>query len=125
MRPNIALALAIQVLAAQVAPQGAIRPTLDSGGPLPAEQAAYDVNYYALDLAIDPADSSIAGSLRLEATVIHPLDRLVLDLDDRFEVTAVMGPGSGDSLAFVHRQGRLTVGYRQTIQPGEQVVATV
>ncbi|MCH8023569.1 MAG: M1 family metallopeptidase [Candidatus Marinimicrobia bacterium] len=125
MRPNIALALAIQVLAAQVAPQGAIRPTLDSGGPLPAEQAAYDVHYYALDLAIDPADSSIAGSLRLEATVIRPLDRLVLDLDDRFEVTAVMGPGSGDSLAFVHRQGRLTVSYSQTIQPGEQVAATV
>ena len=44
MRPNIALALAIQALAAQAAPQGAIRPTLDSGGRLPAEQAAYDVN---------------------------------------------------------------------------------
>ncbi len=27
----------------------------DSGGPLKPEQAAYDVNYYDLDLSIDPA----------------------------------------------------------------------
>ncbi len=127
MRINIALAaaLAIKGLTAQVAPEGTFRPTLDSGGPLPVEQAAYDVKYYALDLAIDPADSSIAGSLHLEAMVSRRLDRLVLDLDNRFQVTAVTGRDSSDSLAFEHRQGRLTVSYRQTFLPGQQVAATV
>ncbi len=126
-RPVSRLAPALGIMAALclASDTTGVRPTLDSGGPLSPAQAAYDVHYYALDLAIDPADSSIAGSLRLEATAVHPLDRLVLDLDDRFRVTAVIGRNSSDSLAFEHRQGQLTVSYRHTLQPGEWVAATV
>ncbi len=121
----LAITFTTSFIAAQPATHNTPRPTQDSGGPLSAEQAAYDVHYYALDLAIDPADSSITGSLRLEAAATRRLERLVLDLDDRFEVTAVIGRNSGDTLAFKHRRGRLVVSYKPALLPGEQVAATV
>ncbi|MEM8600594.1 MAG: hypothetical protein AAGF99_11795, partial [Bacteroidota bacterium] len=38
-------------------------PRNTSGGPLDSRQAAYDVYYYDLDLAIDPAAQAIEGTL--------------------------------------------------------------
>ena len=50
----------------------------DTGGPLMAEQAAYDVTFYELDLTIDPAAWSISGTLTVSANVIDPIDQLVI-----------------------------------------------
>ncbi len=98
---------------------------MDSGGPLAPEQAAYDVHYYQLRLAIDPADSTIAGSLLVQATATATLDRLVLDLDNRLHVTAVTTGESGDTLAFEHHHGRLEINLGQTVSAGEPVAAMV
>jgi hypothetical protein len=39
----------------------------DTGGPLSADQAAYDVLAYDLDLAIDPAAERLDGVVTIEA----------------------------------------------------------
>lgn len=61
-----------------------------SDGPLSPEKAAYDVNYYDLDLAIDPATKTIKGSLLCRVKILNPIDTLVLDLDNPLTVDSVL-----------------------------------
>ena len=49
------------------------RAIYDSGGPLPAEQAAYDLGFYDLALRVDPATKTIRGSLAAFARAVDPL----------------------------------------------------
>ncbi|MBN1300475.1 MAG: M1 family metallopeptidase [Melioribacteraceae bacterium] len=53
----------------------------DTGGILMPEQAAYDVTYYDLSLFVNPSDSSIDGSVLIEANVLSPIEEFVIDLD--------------------------------------------
>jgi aminopeptidase N len=62
---------------------------LTSGRPLPPEQACYDVEGYDLSIRVDPEQRSIAGRVYVNAEVIAPSDWIVLDLDDRLEVSDV------------------------------------
>ncbi|MFT6108249.1 MAG: aminopeptidase N, partial [Planctomycetota bacterium] len=42
---------------------------------------SYDVKAYHLDLRVDPAERSLAGSVTMDAIVLRgPLDEVVLDL---------------------------------------------
>ena len=107
-----------------------IQPIEVSGGPLLPEQAAYDVTFYDLALRVDPADSTIAGSLTVHARVVAPLAKLVLDLDTTMTVTGVFAPdvsagGAPLALAFERRTGRLWIALPRTLQPGERVAARV
>lgn len=54
-----------------------------------AEQAAYDVTYYDLDITFDLADRSISGSLSLTASIVSAMDQLVLDLDPLFSIDSI------------------------------------
>ncbi len=59
----------------------------DSGGIPLKEQSAYDVNYYDLNLAVDPEHSWIGGSLQMTATVLQDLEVVVLHLDTLLKVS--------------------------------------
>ncbi len=61
-----------------------------SGGPLKPEQAAFDVTFYDLRLAIDPEAKSIDGTLTMEARIVQPTDAILLDLDDTLDVWEVL-----------------------------------
>ena len=61
-----------------------------SGGPLKALQAAYNVNYYNLDLTIDHNALIIDGSLLCRVEIIHPIDTLLLDLDDPVTIDSIL-----------------------------------
>jgi len=61
-----------------------------SGGPLKPEQAAFDVTFYDLRLAIDPDSQSIEGTLTMEAMIVQPTDAILLDLDDTLDVWEVL-----------------------------------
>src|SRR3954470_17203331 len=75
------------------------RPT-DSGGPLMPEQAAYDVTFYDLALAVNPAEQSIKGTLTATARIVHPTEWFVLDLDTPLAVESVsMMEGNGKSMS--------------------------
>jgi len=58
----------------------------DSGGPLPPEQAAYDVLHYDLAVTVDPARQWIEGEVTVRAAVEDSLEHLVLNLDRRLSV---------------------------------------
>ena len=69
-------------------PQMRSRQPYDSGGPVRPEQAAFDVLHYDLSLRIEPERRFITGELAMRALALEPLDRVLLDLDPVFEVSA-------------------------------------
>ena len=133
MRTALALSLAVLLAAPARAQFGA--GGNDSGGPLHPEQAAFDVQRYALDLAVDPAAKRIGGSLTMDALIVAPASVLRLDLDDALAVSAVVAPacdaeGScGDApdveLAWERPPGAVRVHLGRTAQPGELVTVRV
>jgi aminopeptidase N len=94
----------------------------DSGGPLTAEQAAYDVLFYDLALAVDPTDSTIDGSLTAVVRVLTSLDHLVFDLDTLLTVGAVhqeLAEAGEAALEFEHRGGRVWIQLDETPEAGD------
>lgn len=85
-----------------------------------ARPQAYDVEHYALDLAIDPVAESIAGTctVRLWARD-QPLGEVVLDLE-RLAVEGVRD-GEGRALEFEHSDGRLEIDLAERLHPGDFV----
>jgi aminopeptidase N len=61
-------------------------PAQDSGGTLLTQQAAYDVTFYDLDVAVASATQRIQGTLTAHAVVQQPLEHFVLNLDRRLRV---------------------------------------
>jgi hypothetical protein len=81
-----------------------------SGGPLSEEQAAYDVNYYDLNLIIDPVAKTIDGSLLCRAVIVSPIDTFVLDLENPFTVDSILFKKEGgvfSNVDFTHIAGKL------------------
>src|SRR5690625_28125 len=109
----------------------------ESGGELIPGYAVYDVGFYDLDLKINPADSSIEGSVTTHATIVHPTDHIVLDLDPRFSIHSIRllqgGEGSDRGEVSESRQDEelefdrpgsdkhTRVMFSETKQPGEKV----
>jgi aminopeptidase N len=112
------------LLASAAGIEAQVRNTYDSGGPLSYEQAAYDVTYYDLDVAVHPEDSTIAGRLQVNALVHQPIRYFILDLDTCLYVERVLLlPERGDTegLPFSHTGGQIRIRPGRTIQPGERV----
>jgi aminopeptidase N len=102
------------------------RAIYDSGGPLPAEQAAYDVGFYDLALRIDPQTKTIRGSLAAHARVIDPLREFVLDLDTLLVVDSVTTTGTSTRrLRFERRGGVLRIDMDSVIAAGNLIAARV
>lgn len=95
----------------------------DSGGRLTPEQAAYDVTYHDLSLYVNPADSSIEGSVIIEAMIVHPIDVFVLNLDTLLSITSVLElvDGENQDRNFRHVDGEIWIDLKRTRQPKEQV----
>ncbi len=83
-----------------------------SGGVLSPEQAAYDVNYYDLDLTIDDVARTIDGSLMCRVEIVNQLDTIVLDLDHRFTVDSILFKfenGNYSNVAYNHANEKLNI----------------
>ncbi len=86
------------------------------------EQAAYDVTFYDLDLAVLPDQRSINGALTVRARVVHPMHRLVLNLDTLLRVERVeeILPAAGSrGLEYRREGGLLLIHLDTTRQRGE------
>lgn len=95
----------------------------DTGGTLMPEQAAYDVSYYDLAVRVNPADSTVDGTVRVVAGVHSPIDWFVLDLVPTLDVHGItLGE---HALAHERRGGRLWIKLPTTRQPGSTVDLTV
>jgi len=103
------------------------RAILDSGGPLPYAQAAYNVYHYALALTIDADEQTIDGHADVHAGITHPLDQFVLDLDTTFAVAAVEWKQAGgwQPLSHTRRHGQVVAAFPQMQQPGDTVQVRV
>jgi len=99
-----------------------------SGGPLSPEQAAYNVSYYSLDLAIDPDTKTISGSLLCQASISEPIQVFVLDLQTEFSVSSVQYKKNGGAFAsveFFHIEGQISIMLPEEALPGELVSVQV
>lgn len=100
----------------------------DSGGVLRPEQASYDVTYYDLALRVNPADSTIGGTLQVTARITSPLTWFVLDLEPSLSVSEVLlvaGPRQQEKAHFERRGGQIWTRFPLTKQPGEVVTVAV
>jgi len=100
----------------------------DSGGPLLIEQAAFDVTYYDLDLAVEPADSSIYGVLTVEARIAVPTNTIVLDLDPILDIESVKMPvrdGREERVKYRRDGGRVWIDFPSLRQTGDLVRVAV
>lgn len=99
-----------------------------SGGVLSPEQAAYDVNYYDLDLTINPTDKTIGGSLLCRVEIIDPIDTLVLDLDDPFTVDSILfkiNSGTFSNVAFTHTARKIKAFIPVPVITGDMVTVQI
>lgn len=96
---------------------------LDSGGPLMPEQAAYNVRFYDLSLSVDPSDSSIDGSVQINADIVRPISQFVVDLDTLLTIHKIVELNSGNKTprAFRREIGKVWIDLGHTRQAGEQI----
>ena len=104
-----------------------------SAPPLPEAdpRAAYDVQTYRLDLAVDPRTRTLTGTVAVDAVAAEAgLARVVLDLQPPLEVRSVVeldrpvepvGPLSGPALAFEHKGSALSVLLPKGLKQGDPV----
>lgn len=100
----------------------------ESGGPLSAEQAAYDVKYYDLALTINPDSRTISGSLLCRAEILNPIDTLVLDLNNTLTIDSVIfrkGSGGFTKTSFTHSGGKIRISIPSSLSNGDIVSAKV
>ncbi len=96
----------------------ATAPRPDAGG------AQFDVEHYALDLTIEPAERSLHGTCRVRLWPTGaPLERVRLDLQglDVFDVR----DRSGAALAFEHARGSLTIHCARPVAAGDFAEFTI
>lgn len=102
------------------------RPT-ETGGPVPFEQAAYDVKKYDISLKVNPAEKSISGATIVTANIVQPINVFVLDLDTPFTVSEVslVGTKAETKLKFERKGGKIWSYFPLTKQAGEMVSVKV
>lgn len=99
------------------------RPTT-TGGPLSAEQAAYDVKHYDVSAQIFPLQKSIAGQTVITARIVSPTNVFVVDLDMPFNISFVGEIGKmnvAKSLKFERREGKIWIWFPMTKQTDDEV----
>ncbi len=101
----------------------------ESGGTLISEQAAFNVHFYDLDLTVNPADSSVGGSVGVHFDMVHPSNVIALDLDPRLQLRDVLWIEEGveKSLQVERSDTSKTffVTFPETLQPGRKSAVEV
>lgn len=102
------------------------RPTV-TGGPVPYEQAAYDVQKYDIGMSVDPANKSISGATVITAKIVQPINVFVLDLDTPYTVSEVVRLDGlkRSKLVFERKGGKIWSYFPNTVQAGATVMIEV
>jgi aminopeptidase N len=84
-------------------------------------QLLYDVTHYTIDVAINPTDTIIVGSVTVRITPIsETLDLIEIDADDALTISGVRRT-AGDTLEWVRSTGLVTINFPADISPGDTV----
>lgn len=97
--------------------------TAKSGGPLPFEEAVYDVKSYDVSLTVDPSAQSVSGTTVMVAKAVIPSDVILIDLDHRFTVTKVTDGMA--SLRYEREKDSIRVFFPFSKQPGETITTAI
>lgn len=120
---RLLLVLAVLLLGPAARAQADYPPNA-SGGPLLPEQAAFDVHFYDLDVAIRPEARTLEGTLTMQARVVVPTDRVVLDLDGPLGLESVETT-DGQALVATRDAERIWIDLGRMYQPGEPLALRV
>lgn len=99
-----------------------VRPT-ETGGPLMAEQAAFDVLTYDVSIRVEPRSKWISGTTVMTAKIVKPTSTVVLHLDPAMTIDRIFGEsGEADrqaGLRYEHKDGKIWIHFPRERQPGE------
>jgi aminopeptidase N len=123
---NIPALLSILILfnSYQILPQFGSQ---DTGGPLSAEQAAYDVKFYNINLNINPENQTINGWVGVTAEVVNDMNEFILDLDDSYRITKIelVTKEANQKLSFKHENGKILIALPDEINTGELITVNI
>ncbi|HCA57176.1 MAG TPA: peptidase M1 [Blastocatellia bacterium] len=98
------------------------RPT-ETGGPLLAEQAVFDVLTYDVSLRIDPKNKWITGTTVMTAKMVKPASEIILHLDGAMKIDRIFGESSErdrqGGLRYVHKEGKIRITFPAAKRAGE------
>lgn len=92
-------------------------------GELTPLRTCYDINYYHLDVKVDPENRFIEGSNLFQFTAVTDFNELQFDLFDNLKVEKVVYKGK--ELAFTREYNAVFVHFPQTIKQGTKDLFTV
>lgn len=95
----------------------------NSGGPIIPEQAAYDVLYYDLYLAVDVNKREISGSNTITFQALEVLPTFVFDLDNLLTIDSVTTQTA--RLTITRKSAKVWAEMPQPVEEGESATVTV
>ncbi len=100
--------------------------SLETGGPMPAEQQKLAFDHADLKFKILPDKKAIEGEATLTFTAKAPLDRLVVDFDRVFAISKLTIDGKAlKPSAWTNPEGRMTITLPKKTAKGKQVMLGV
>jgi len=92
-------------------------------GMLDEDRAGYDVNFYDLDLVLDPAHKELSGTVDIHFRAISDLSVLRIDLYKNLRITGMKL--SGEDLSWSRNERVVKVSLTQPLIPGRDYILTV
>ncbi len=100
--------------------------SLETGGPMPAEQAALAFDHADLKFKILPDQKAIEGEATLTFTAKAPLTKLVVDFDRVFAISKLTIDGKAlKPSAWTNPEGKMTITLPRTVAKGKSVTLAV
>jgi aminopeptidase N len=122
-------AILLYLFTVRVSPTHAQSLVYESGGVLTPGLAAINVHFYELDIKVNPADSTVSGSVEVHFFVVNPSNRIELALDPRLAITGIEQIKINESipLRYTRSDNNRTfyVYFNQTLQPGNREVVRI
>lgn len=120
----LALSAVSGVIAAEPLKTSAL--SLETGGPMPAEQQALAFDHADLKFKILPDKKAIEGQATLTFTAKSPLDKLVLDFDRTFAISKLTIDGKAlKPSAWTNPEGRMTITLPRRVATGKTVTVAI
>ncbi len=123
MKTNFSLALILAVAATSLSAQPSFTRQDSLRGAITPERAWWDLTYCHLDIAVNPADSTIAGSNTIRYRVLESRERMQIDLQRPMKIEKVVQ--NGKELAFRQDGNAWFVELAHPQQPGAVEALTV
>lgn len=98
----------------------------DSGGKLLPGQSCYDVKHYDINLAIDPSEKAIGGTVKLTAAAVTDFREMIIDLDTTFTIGNIeLLNLPSNSMTYNYTPGRILVTFSADVKAGSRFTLAI